>query len=248
MKKITLIVIALAAVAPSFAITLAATNNYVIETIADGYTYQDGSSSNYMNFGVAGGTHKALASLDFDATTLGSISSLTSAKLTLQESDYSSTRPFTAPIKVWAVTNNTVNLSKYNATTNPGGNQTVAYDDTVLGGYSGQLGTATLLGSFAFTSSAATTAPYPLDTVNLTTGLSSLVSLVNSGSHNVRLVMTTDETGLATFFSSKAANATNATYGDARPQLTLTTSSVPEPATMALGLLVIPAIMKRRRK
>jgi hypothetical protein len=224
----SLLTLALIAIAGSVvaSTTLNATHDYVVETT--GTFSQDGS---FLNFGVAGGSFKSFAALDFDATALAP-STVTSATLNLTESVFGSTSPNF--ITIWAVTNNTVDLSK------PANGATgIVYDTTVVGGLNGQLGTATQLGTLNFTSTSTTTPTNQVDSIALT-GLSALTALVNSGAHNVRIVLTSNETGEATF---AAAGTTTSTP----PQLVLNTQAVPEPASMAVLGLGVVALVRRRK-
>ncbi len=69
--------------------------------------------------------------------------------------------------------------------------------------------------------------------------LSALTSLLATSSHDIRLVLTSDQLGEATYFGTKGATP---------PSLTVTASAVPEPAgflPLAIGGLVL---IRRRKK
>lgn len=234
----------LAAFGAAHAQTLGANYDYVIED-QNGYTYND--TTNFMNFGHVS-TYYSFAVLDFNAASLGSVASVNSATLTLQESDYSSTKPFADPLTVWAVTDNTTNLHK--------GQAAVQFDDSVVGGYSGQLGTAVELGTFSFTSTSSGNSSGVTnqdDVINLTSGLAALASQINSSAQTIRILITTDEypgntnTGYATFAGAGASSAGVQTKYD--PQLALSVTPAPEPASMAaLGLGIAGLVARRRRR
>lgn len=237
-NKVFGVALAFAAFGAASAQTVSASNDYVIED-QSGFTYTD--TTNFMNFGVTGTTtiYKSFGVLDFSGSGFGSVAAVTSATLTLQESDYTNTKPVN--LTFWAVKDNTTSLHK--------GQTTVGYDDTSVGGYTGQLGTATLLGTFSFTSTStgnSSGVKNQNDVVNLTSGLSALAAQINSANQDIRILITTDETGYATFAGAGSSSTGTATKYD--PTLTLQVTPAPEPASMAaLGIGIAGLIARRRR-
>jgi len=235
MFRTTIVSLAAIGAVAAQAQTLMAGADYVIEDHG-GFTYSDTGA--YMNFGVVGTTtvYKSFGVWDFDATSIGGVASVNSALLTLQESDYASTHPVN--LTFWAVTDNSTNLHK-------GTNTTIGYDDGTLGGYSGQLGTATELATFDFTSTSSGNSSgvtNQQDPINFTMGLSSLASQINSANHDIRILATTDETGYATLTGAGAASAFI-------PTLNLQVTPVPEPISLAtLGLGVLGLFRRKRQR
>jgi hypothetical protein len=233
MIKKTLIGAALlSAFATTQAQTLNAGHNYVVE---DTGTYS--ADSSYMNWGFVAGFYKSFGVFDFNGSALGNVSSVTSATLTVQESDYASTSSVPVDLTVWAVTDNVTSLAA--------GQTGVENNDSVVGGYTNQLGTATQLGTFIFNPNGLVNGgsiTNQQDVINLTTGLSSLTSLINSSNHVIRLLVTSNETGEVTWAGAGSSSA----YV---PSLSLQTTAAPEPASFAaLGLGIIGLVARKRRK
>ncbi len=189
-----------------------------------------------MNFGLVSGRFKSFIAFDFDGTSLGTVGGVTSATLNMQESDFTSTSSVPVDLSIYAVTDNATSLAN--------GQTTVEYNDGVLGGYTNQLGTPTLLGSFVFNPGGLTNGGLSdqTDSINLTTGLSSIAGLINSSNHDIRILVTTNETGEVTMAGAGASSA----YV---PNLVLQTQATPEPASFAfLGLGIVGLISRKRRK
>jgi hypothetical protein len=231
LKKTLITATLLASFAGANAQTLNAAHDYIVEDIG---TYS--ADGTYMNFGLAAGRYKSFVGLDFNGSSLGAVSAVTSATLTLQESDYTSTSSVPVDLTVWAVTDNVTSLAT--------GQTTVEYNDNVLGGYTNQLGTATQLGTFVFNPGGLTNGGLSdqNDVISLTTGLGSIASLINSSNNVIRLIVTTNETGEVTDAGAGASSAYI-------PTLTLQVTPAPEPASMAaLGLGIAGLIARKRRK
>ncbi|MHB8638115.1 MAG: PEP-CTERM sorting domain-containing protein [Fimbriimonadaceae bacterium] len=210
---------------------LSAGHDYVVE---DTGTYS--ADSTYMNYGLAAGRYKGMAALDFNAASLGAVASVNSATLVVQESDYTATSSVPVNLTVYAVTDNVSSLAA--------GQSAIIYNDSVLGGLTTQLGTATQLGTFVFNPTSLVNGGLSSqnDVINLTTGLSAIASLINSSNNTIRLVVTTNETGEVTDAGAGSSSA----YV---PTLTLQVTPAPEPASMAaLGFGVAALLARRRRK
>ena len=141
-------------------------------------------------------------------------------------------------LTVYAVTDNVTSLAK--------GQAVILYNDNVLGGLTTQLGTATQLGTFVFNPSGLTNGGLSKqnDVINLTTGLSSVASLIDSSNHIVRLIVTSNETGEVTF--AGAGTSSGGTASAYIPTLALTPA--PEPASMALLAFGVAGIVARKRR
>lgn len=234
LKKTIIIATLVAAFAGAHGQTLSASHDYVVE---DTGTFN--ADTNFLNFGLSSGKFKGFAALDFNAASLGTVGGISSAVLTLQESDFTSTSSVPVTLTVYAVSDNTDSLAK--------GQTAIVYNDNVLGGLTTQLGTATQLGTFVFNPNGLTNGGLSDqdDAINLTTGLSSIASLINSSNQTIRLVVTTNETGEVTF--AGAGSSSSGTASAYVPTLQLTPS--PEPASMlALTLGIGGLIAKKRRK
>ena len=79
-KKTLMVGAMLAAFGGAQAQTVNAGADYIVETTG---TYS--SDGTYMNFGLVGGQYKSFVALDFNAGSLGTVGSVTSATLNMQE-------------------------------------------------------------------------------------------------------------------------------------------------------------------
>jgi hypothetical protein len=217
---------------------LVADGSYQIEAAPE-YTYS--SDSAYWDLGLEQYTSSesfaSFGALDFNGSSLAG-KTVTTASLGLYESNFaSSTHPLehSGPtvLTFWAVPNNTAVL------TYPG-NTSIGYltGGGAVDGYLNQLGTPVKLGTYDYTSTGST--PDKLDTINFTTGLSALTSLIDTTSGDIRIVVTSDQLGYATFVGAKSGTP-NA------PVLNITVQAVPEPATVAAFAIGGIALFRRRK-
>ncbi len=222
MNKLALVAAGSLAASVGFAQTLKASHDSVIETTG---TYS--ADSTYFNVGLSGGKYNSFGVLDFNASSLAT-ATLATATLTLTHSDYSSSKQ--TVFTVYAVTNNTVSVAS---------GQTSLVYGTGAGytdGLGSQFGTVTKLATFTYVPNL--TSVNTTNTISLS-NLSALDSEIASSSHDIRLVLTSDQLGEGTFFGVK---------GTTPPSLSVTTNAVPEPMTMTALGLGVAAFIRRRKK